>query len=129
LSSIAAAGGTDRAFVVNTNAETSSEFLDALRDISATAISCEFLLPEDQDIDLGEVNLRLTEPNGDQSQLVNVGSMEDCTDDEVLGWYYVRPADGGAPSKISVCANVCEKFSRLGGGLVDLQIGCETIIR
>jgi hypothetical protein len=129
LNSIARAGDTEQAFMVDVNTDTTEAFLTALQEISATAIACQFLLPEGREIDFDTVNLRLTKANGDQSQLVNVGSPERCGDYGTRGWFYVQPTDGGVPNQISVCPEVCEQFSRIGGGRVDLQIGCETILR
>ncbi|HEX2880555.1 MAG TPA: hypothetical protein VHO25_13575, partial [Polyangiaceae bacterium] len=105
------------------------DFLTALQGISSSAISCEFLLPTDGDLNYDEVNLLLTQADGSEVQLANVGSPAGCATGGEAGWYYLNDAETGVPFQISVCPAVCQQFSNVSGGRVDLQIGCETIIR
>lgn len=129
LQSMAEAGGTQDAFLVSTNGDATQDFLTALQGISSSAISCEFLLPTDGDLNYDEVNLLLTQSDGSEVQLANVGSPEGCATGGDTGWYYLNDPDTGVPFQISVCPTVCQQFANVSGGQVDLQIGCETIIR
>lgn len=128
LNSMAKAGETDRAYLVDADGNVGDEFLLALQQISSTAIACEFQLAADEDIDFGTVNLRLTLGNGDEIQLGNIGDASNCEDKGEFGWYYEQSEDGGAPSRIRVCPQVCDLFAHTGRGRVDLQIGCATLL-
>lgn len=129
LQGMAQAGGTGQAFLVSAEGNVTDDFLAALQSISANAISCEFQLPADDQLDFGTVNLLFTRSDGQAVQLVNVGSPEGCGGDNAIGWYYLKDPETGVPYQISVCPGVCDQFAQSGGGRVDLQIGCETIIR
>jgi hypothetical protein len=129
LAAMAEAGGTDQAFLVSTNGNVTDDFLAALQAIGSSAISCEFLLPDDGDLDYGAVNLLLTQSDGTEVQLANVGSPDGCATGGDTGWYYLNEPDTGVPYQISVCPAVCQQFSNVTNGRVDLQIGCETILR
>ncbi len=129
LQSMAEAGGTQNAFLVSTNGDATQDFLTALQGISSSAISCEFLLPTDGDLNYEEVNLLLTQADGSELQLANVGAPEGCAAGGDTGWYYLNDPATGVPFQISVCPGVCQQFANVSGGRVDLQIGCETIIR
>lgn len=129
LQGMAQAGGTGQAFLVSAEGNVTDDFLAALQSISANAISCEFQLPADDQLDFGTVNLLFTRSNGQEVQLVNVGSPEGCSGGNTIGWYYLEDPETGVPYQISVCPGVCDQFAQVGGGRVDLQIGCETIIR
>jgi hypothetical protein len=125
LDTIARAGGTDRAIVINTAGNVSGDFLEALNLIRNTAVSCDFQLDEAASLDFDRVNLQVTDGTGSQSELVNVGDASACGDD--AGWYYVRDA-AGIPFQLSVCPSTCATF--MGEGVrADLQIGCATRIR
>jgi len=129
LNSIALAGNTGQAYLVTTDGNVSQDFLTALQNISSAAIACEFLLPADDELDFDAVNLLFTRSDSQEVQLANVGSPEGCATGSDTGWYYVKDPNTGVPFQISVCPGVCQQFSQINGGRVDLQIGCETIIR
>lgn len=126
LNTLAQAGGTERAFVVNTAGNVATDFLNALNVIRDTAVSCEFQLDASGALDFDQVNLQVTDAAGTQKQLYNVGDVSACGfDDE--GWYYVRDSEGN-PLQINVCPSTCGTFMA-GGVRADLQIGCATLIR
>lgn len=128
LDSMARAGETERAYLVDADGNVGDEFLLALEQISSTAIACEFQLAAADDVDFSTVNLRLTLGNGDEIQLGNIGDAGNCEDKGEFGWYYEQSEDGGAPSRIRVCPQVCDLFAHSGRGRVDLQIGCATLL-
>ena len=123
LDTLAVAGGTEDAFIVNTGGDVSREFLDALNLIRDQSISCEFQLPDMDNLDLGRVNLNVMDVEGNETQLINVGDESGCAEDND-GWYYVLD-DEGTPVEINVCPSICEVFTS-GGVSAELEIGCET---
>jgi hypothetical protein len=126
LDTIARAGGTNRAIVINTAGNVAEDFLEALNVIRNTAVSCEFQLSDAAGLDFDRVNLQVTEATGASAALFNVGDASACGDDD-QGWYYERDA-AGTPTQITVCPGTCATF--MGEGVrADLQIGCATRIR
>ena len=55
LNGIAMAGGTNQAFIVDTNANVNQQFLDAMNKIRGAALSCEYIIPTP---DAGMLGLR-----------------------------------------------------------------------
>lgn len=134
LQAIARAGGTERAFIVDTSQDVQRQFLAALDAIrGSTRLSCELKLPEESargDFDYKKVNLELVPGGGAGTQLVNVGSPDRCGTAPGIGWYYdVEPQSGQDPTKILVCPDVCAVFGQSAQATVNLQIGCATIVR
>ena len=126
LDTIARAGGTDRAIVINTAGNVAEDFLEALNVIRNTAVSCEFQLSDAAGLDFDSVNLQVTSATGTSAELFNVGDRSACGNDD-QGWYYERDA-AGTPTQITVCPSTCATF--MGEGVrADLQIGCATRIR
>ncbi|HTV25374.1 MAG TPA: hypothetical protein VMG12_42055, partial [Polyangiaceae bacterium] len=126
LDELARAGGTERAFVVETGGDVSLEFLQALEAIRSSVVGCTFGLQADDALDFDKVNLKLTAADGSESQLINAADAAGCERDG-NGWYYVRD-ERGTPTQLEVCPAVCSTL-QLGQARVDLQIGCATIIR
>jgi hypothetical protein len=126
LNTLARAGGTDRAIVINTGGNVAQDFLDALNQIRNTSLSCEFQLQAGAELDFERVNLRVSDALGNTKELFNVGSAAACGSDE-QGWYYVMDA-AGVPRQINVCPGTCATFTE-EGIRADLQIGCATRIR
>ena len=125
LDEIAIAGGSERALVVNTAGDLTSEFLAALNQIRSTAVSCDFALGGGGRLDFDRVNLRLLDAAGSARALSNVGDASACGDQP--GWHYVRD-DAGVPVQVSVCPSSCEEL-RSGRVSAELLIGCATRIR
>lgn len=133
LNQIAAAGGTEQAFVISTGNDVASLFLAALNEIRGAALACDFAIPEPEagaQLDFGRVNLEFVDSAGNDRQLVNVADESACGDAPGTGWYYVRDAETNQPEQIRVCPDVCAEFeSAMGASQVNLQIGCATIIK
>ena len=65
VESVAAAGGTGKAFVLNTDPDLAGNFLDALKKIRDASLPCEFVIPRPNGpIDFGKVNVRLQDAAG-----------------------------------------------------------------
>jgi hypothetical protein len=124
LDTLARAGGTARAFVIDTGADVAAEFLEALSQVRDTAASCTFQLGP-QALDFDQVNLRLSELSGSLTDLSNVGDATACGDEQ--GWYYARSADG-TPTQIETCPSTCARIETVRVN-VELQVGCATRIR
>lgn len=126
LDSIARAGGTTRAIVVNTAGDVTQDFLAALTLVRNTAVTCEFALDNPGELNFEQVNLDVAYADGTARALFNVGDVSACGGDE-QGWYYVRDG-GGNPYQINVCPGTCATFGA-EGVQATLQIGCATRIR
>jgi hypothetical protein len=125
LNALARAGGSNEAFVISTGGDVAQDFLDALNEIRDSAVSCEFQLDAEAALDLGLVNLRMSDAAGAVIDLANVGAADACGEDQ--GWYYVND-DSGVPRQISVCPRTCAEF-RTEGITAELEIGCATRLR
>ena len=131
LDTIAKAGGTGSAFIVDTSGNVGQQFTDALNKIRGQALACDFTLPAPPDggtLDYGKVNVSFT-ANGKTQNLLYVTDQSHC-DPNTGGWYYDHdPANGGTPTKIIVCDNNCADFKTTTSttvGSVDVQLGCKT---
>jgi hypothetical protein len=130
LNQIAAAGGTQQAFFVDSNQNVAQAFLDALNQIRGTKLACEYQVPAPppgESLDYGQVNVEHTPPGQTQrATVLYVGNAFDC-DPATGGWYYdADPVNGGSPTKIIMCPATCTAFTV--GGQVDIRVGCKTEI-
>lgn len=125
LDELAQAGGTERAFLIETGGNVSAELLAALETIRLSAVGCEFGLQAGAALDFERVNLKLSR-DGAGAQLFNADDAAGC-ERTANGWYYVRDA-AGTPTRIEVCPEVCATL-RQGTARLDLQVGCATLIR
>jgi hypothetical protein len=126
ITRFATAGGTGMPFILNAGADLGQKFQDALDQIRAKALPCEYTIPAPTKgaIDYGRVNVRYSGPSG-QDDLFYVASADRC-DPVKGGWYYdVQPA-AGTPSTVHVCPATCQRFEREAGGTVQLRFGCRT---
>jgi len=125
LDEIARAGGTDRAFIVDTSQNTTQQFVDAMNSIrGAAAIPCDFLIPPDSTIDFGKVNIAFTPPGGVAAvELMNAPTEAEC-DPASGGWFYDDPAQ---PTRIRLCRSSCDAVVAQPDGRLDILIGCKTV--
>jgi hypothetical protein len=134
LQTIAQAGGTNQAFIVDTSQDVAVEFrkaLDAIR--GSSLLACEVQIPETNNpagLDFNRVNLSLIDAADHATELVSVADASKCAGAPGLGWYYdVPPTPMVKPTKIELCADVCTSLRSLAGERLSFQIGCATIIR
>jgi hypothetical protein len=122
LDQVAAAGGTQKAYLVDTGAGATQQFVDALDKIKDSTIACEYAIPAlaAGQIDYGKVNVAY-ESGGQQVLVPQVASKSAC-DPTKGGWYYDAPA----PTKIEICDASCGAFNQIGVVQVDVVYGCET---
>jgi len=130
LNEIAAAGGTERAYLVE-GANVSGAILQALNEIRANAqIPCQLKIPPapaGTNLVYDTVNVAYCGPTDVSETFVRVKGPEgsaaaDCRTGE-NGWYYDNDR---APKQIVLCDSACATVSRPGGRL-QLAVGCKSM--
>jgi hypothetical protein len=145
LDSVAAAGGTDKALIVdttNTAQDPGAQFLATMNQIRQTAqIPCEFAIPKTATgkFETKKVNLVFTDPSGGKGPIYpapqapadEVGWVghEGCATATDGGWYYDKdPNDTkNLPTKIILCKATCDTLTATFGYKVNIKLGCPTI--
>ena len=126
LNAIALAGGTESAFIVDTQGDVAAQFRDALNQIRASRLSCDLLVPEAEagkTVDYEFVNVVFDDGTG-PAPVGHVGDWSACDADEG-GWYFDKDPDNGAtPEHILICPATCQKFGQVDTGSVQIQLGC-----
>src|SRR5262249_6148501 len=123
LDTIAKAGGTNKAFIVDTSGDVTKEFQAALDAIRGSAlVSCDFQVPPSTGgamLDFNKVNLQVTYTGGKQQQLVYVDDDAACAGATNPAWHYDVPPTGGAtPTRIIACPNACSMIKADSGAVV-----------
>ncbi|HEY8943937.1 MAG TPA: vWA domain-containing protein, partial [Polyangiaceae bacterium] len=124
LNTIARAGGTSAAYLVDEGDVTAS-FRNALRNITNSQVPCRFEIPEaptpGQVVDPEKVQVAYWPASGDAEEIPRLGSADACSDSRAVngGWYYDNNSE---PRNILVCPCTCSRF---GAGQVDIRLGCE----
>jgi hypothetical protein len=123
LDRIAASGGTDQAFHIDTSsANVTAALTDAFNSIrSDVAVDCTYNLPSPpagQTLDLQAVNVNYTSGTG-QETLVGFNASANCTE----GWQY---ANGN--TQIVLCGSTCDTVKADPGAKIDVAFGCTTIV-
>jgi hypothetical protein len=126
LNSIAAAGGTGQAFLVDTNQNVNDQFLAALLSIQDAVLACEYLIPTPTsgNPDYNLVNVEVSLQNQPPHTLPKVPGPADCDADG--GWYYDNPA---APEKIIMCPASCDALQADPGAQLDILLGCDSVLK
>jgi Mg-chelatase subunit ChlD len=128
LNQIAAAGGTNKAFLVDVNKDVQSDFLAALNDIRRE-LACEYIIPPppsgETAIDFSAVNVVYTAGSTVET-FGNVKDKASCSTAAApdRAWYYDDPKK---PSKIMLCPDTCKKVQYHDGARIDVMFGCKTI--
>jgi hypothetical protein len=122
LNTIAVAGGTDTAFIVDTDDpdKTRSDLLQQVQLIRGEQISCEVAIPEapaGEVLDPAKVNVELR--TGEESAVLSYNA--ECVDG--AGWRYDNE---DAPSKIELCNTTCETVQSGDNSGVNVLFGCAT---
>jgi len=126
LNGIAAAGGTNQAFLVDTGGNVNQQFLDAMNAIRHAALGCNYLIPTpvSGDPNYSEVNVVYQPGGGSAVTFPNVPDMASCPANG-NGWYYDNPAN---PMQIILCPSSCTLVEGDTTGEVDVTLGCSTVI-
>lgn len=130
LDTIASAGGSDKAFVIDTSHDLTVEFRAALDAVRNTQLACEFEIPapeEHEQINYSLVNVNFK--NGKKaSPLLYVGDAAAC-DPLIGGWYYDTDPQVEDPTRIVVCPTTCSTFQAASSASVEIAVGCQTIVK
>ena len=126
LDAVAAAGGTSKAYLVDTNGDVVKSIADALDSVRFRASSCSYVMPKGsakQPADPGMLNLSYTAPGGTSPTTIpSTPSHTAATCGIAGGWYYDDPS---APKTISVCDTTCDAFAP--DGKITVELGCPTV--
>jgi hypothetical protein len=126
LNGIAAAGGTQHAFLVDTGGNVNQQFLAAMNTIRHAAVGCEYQIPMPTDggtPDYGRVNVVFT-PSGQASETFPYVMTHANCPASGDGWYYDNASN---PTKIILCDSTCTQVEAATGE-VDITLGCTTVI-
>jgi hypothetical protein len=127
LNAMADAGGSNEAFIVDTQGDVGAQFRDALNQIRGARLACELAIPEPEagkTLDFNQVNVTFDNGNG-PATLFYVEEWSGC-DPTTGGWYYDKAPSAGTPERIVVCPTTCEQFGQVEMGSVQIQLGCAT---
>ncbi|MBC8133482.1 MAG: hypothetical protein H7X95_10925, partial [Deltaproteobacteria bacterium] len=130
LNTLASAGGTGTAVVINTNQNVTQELQTALAQIRTKALACAYKIPPPTTgaIDFGKVNVQFTNGAGATTTIGHANTKATC-DPVRGGWFYdVDPSTGAKPTSIVACDSTCAQFQSDMAGRVDIVLGCVTIV-
>lgn len=123
LNQIAAAGRTERAYLVE-GGDVAGSVLSALNAIrGAATIPCELSIPEPaagEQLDYERVNVGICDAGGAIQNTFRVAERSACSGEG--GWYYDDPAN---PQKIVLCEASCDTVT-IPGAELHYSIGCAT---
>jgi hypothetical protein len=122
LNAIAAAGGSKQAFnITTTTANVSKAIVAALTAIRGQAVGCQYLLPPSAD----PAKLNVQYQPGIGGAPIPLGNVADASHCTATGnaWYY---DNNTTPTRIDLCAGVCNTVSADPTGAVDTLVGCPT---
>jgi hypothetical protein len=130
LNTIAEAGGSEQAFVIDTSHDLTLEFRAALDAVRSTQLACEFEIPEPaatEQLDYAKLNVNFK--NGKKSStLLYVADAAGC-DPLSGGWYYDADPEVEDPTRIVVCPTTCATFESASSASVEIAVGCKTIVK
>jgi len=127
LNTIAAAGGTSQAYLVDTGGNVTQQFIDVLNEVRANGL-CKYQIPQPEQgtADTTKINVSLVDPAAPTTAttLFNVGTESGC-DPVNGGWYYDDPV---TPQLILLCPATCTQV-QLDNLEVNILVGCQTVVR
>jgi hypothetical protein len=126
LDSVAQAGGTMSALLVDVTQNAGQQFVTEMNQIRAKSqVPCQYALPKpptNQMLDTTKVNVQYTPPGATMASTILGVTMNTC-DPTNGGWYYDNPS---APTKINLCPSTCMAVSQQTGGKISVSVGCAT---
>jgi len=128
LDQIAKAGGSDHAYVIDTAGNVQQDFLNALAQIRAARLACEFQIPPPKAGAMLDFNLVNVELTTDATQSLYYVAPDKCTggDDE---WHYDIDPTKGIPTKIVACPKTCDRLKMTQNAKVDVKLGCVHVVK
>ncbi|MCB9589579.1 MAG: hypothetical protein H6718_29465 [Polyangiaceae bacterium] len=124
LNQIAQQGGTNSAYIVSSG-NAGQGFLDAMNEIRG-AVKCQYKIPTptEGDPNPDKVNVGITQDGGEQEVVPQVSGPGACVGQP--GWYYDNPSN---PTQILLCPASCDIVEFSDSVVVDVVIGCDTVVR
>lgn len=119
LDQLAAAGGTGQAYDVTANI---NQFAQKMSEIRATALSCEYIIPEppaNEPFELDKVVVKHVAGDGTPTEIPRSDDEADCG--QLPGWYFDDPL---LPQKIRLCPASCQSAQLDKQGRIDVFFGC-----
>jgi len=126
LTQIAAAGGSQAAFLISTQGNVAETFLQTLNEIRREAKACEFSIPHPggQTLDATLMQVSLVAGNGASTPLLRVESATEC-DATTGGFYFDRDPFGPTPpGRVILCPTSCAQ-AESGSTKVGLTVDCD----
>jgi hypothetical protein len=130
LNTLAAAGGTKTAVVIDTSADVNAALQAALNQIRTKAITCQFQIPNSDGssfVDPTRVNVTFTSGANQTTGLLRTKDGFTC-DAGGTGWRYDVDPTKAQPSQILLCDQTCANLQGDPNGRIDIQLGCLTMI-
>lgn len=121
LDQIAAAGGTNKAILIDPNKNVQEALGQAFETITKTAIPCDYQIPVTGALDPSKVNVTYSASGANPETFGFVGGADLCAKAAETGWYFDDPA---APKKVVLCPNACERVKADDLGEVNVVFGC-----
>ncbi len=121
LNEVAAAGGTEKAYLIETGTDAADKLAQALDSIRTRSLfGCTYSVPAPppgDTLDYGKVNVRFTSSDGKVTNVLQDANPTGCSE----GWEY--SAD---KSEINLCGNACETLKGDLGAKLEILFGCMT---
>jgi hypothetical protein len=124
LNTIAQAGGTESATLLDEN-EPTSDLVNALINITDTKINCDYNIPVPPDgteFISDKVQVIFSPMSSGKEEIPRIDSAASCGVNPNGGWYFDNPSD---PKQIRVCPCTCSRINQ--AGTVSITLGCEPI--
>jgi len=118
LNSLAVAGGTGSAFLLNASTNLTKELQSVLNSIRSS-VRCTFPLPHDTAVDPEKVNVTFT-PDGKPAESLQNTDPGECNYERA--WHYDDPK---RPGNVILCPATCAKVATQAGDLA-VVLGCKT---
>ena len=122
---IAAAGGTERAVIIDPRGDFSRQLGDALDATAARQVACDLALPPPpagKQLDYDAVNVLLD--GAERVTLPRVSGPSRCGASG--GWYYDVDPTLGPPSRLNVCEAACDRTS---AAKLRVELGCSSLVK
>ncbi len=119
LDTVAAAGGTTKAFIAS-DANSTSDFIAAMNAIRNAALPCQYTVPTPpvgQQIDYSTLTIQYTSGGGTVTSMTQVANAAACTGN---GWYFTD----ASKTTMALCPGICSTVQGDNGAQVNVVYSC-----